>query len=496
MSKHNFFVTFLAKISLSINSLLKKYLNKLNLNNSSYIIQSNKIFLIFITLIILFLSYLSLPNIYDKVDIRKELKNQLFNKFSLNFNFSQNLRYNFFPRPHFIIENSTIFKEQNRISKIKKIKVYISLNNLFSLNNIKVNDLILENANFNLNNQTYDFFIRLLSANFKDSNLTIKDSNIFYRNADDEVLFINKISKMKYYYDAKDLRNIVISKNEIFNLPYSLELYDNKIDKKIFYTLSLNSLKLKIINEIDYTTSLIKGTSKIILNKNKSNIDYQIKKKSLTFNLSSKPGTQDFSYEGEINFNPFYANLEGKTKKIDLSSLFNSNALFIQLLKTETINNKNLNFYLNITGNKIQNYENFKNVLLSSKIQEGLIDFDNTKFSWKDYVNFRISDSLLLINDNELILDGKINILIKNFSEVYKFLQTPKNYRTEIKKVELSFNYNFDQKILGFNDIKINNQINQNFNNIMKSLLLKDDMIKNKIYFKNKINKAIKAYAG
>jgi hypothetical protein len=42
-------------------------------------------------LITLFLSYLSIPNIYDKTVVHKELKSQLLNNFGLNFNFSKNL---------------------------------------------------------------------------------------------------------------------------------------------------------------------------------------------------------------------------------------------------------------------------------------------------------------------------------------------------------------------------------------------------------------------
>ena len=99
MSKHNYFVTFLKKINLLINNLLKKNLNKLNFNNFSNIARSNNFFFIFVALIILFALYVSIPNIYTKAEIHRELKNQLLEKFNLNFKFSQNLKYKFLP-PH------------------------------------------------------------------------------------------------------------------------------------------------------------------------------------------------------------------------------------------------------------------------------------------------------------------------------------------------------------------------------------------------------------
>ena len=93
MIKHNYFVKFLKKINLTINNLLKEYLNKLNFKKFSNLAQSNKFFLTFVALIILFVSYLSIPNIYTKAKIHTELKKQLLEKFNLNFNLSPSLIY-------------------------------------------------------------------------------------------------------------------------------------------------------------------------------------------------------------------------------------------------------------------------------------------------------------------------------------------------------------------------------------------------------------------
>ena len=62
--------------------------------------------------------------------------------------------------------------------------------------------------------------------------------------------------------------------------------------------------------------------------------------------------------------------------------------------------------------------------------------------------------------------------------------------------IDLNFTYNFDQKILKLNDIRVDNVINKNVGNILKNLIVRSDKLQNKIYFKNMINKAIKSYAG
>ena len=93
---------------------------------------------------------------------------------------------------------------------------------------MKVKDVIIENGNFNLDKNNYSFFIKLLDSNFKDIKFEILNSNIFYRNLENEVLFINNITNAKYIYDLNESKNILYSKNKIFNLPYSIEISNNE----------------------------------------------------------------------------------------------------------------------------------------------------------------------------------------------------------------------------------------------------------------------------
>ena len=496
MIKNNYFVKFLKKIYLSINSLLKKYLNKLNLNNLSNIARSNKVFLTIVTTIILFLFYLSIPHVYDKKEIQKELKNQLRDKFSLNFVFSKDFNYKFYPRPHFVVKDSFILENQLKVSDIKKLSIFVSLDNLFSLKNITIKNVILENTNFNLNKNNSDFFTNLLNNNFLNSSFNIKNSNIFFRNVDQEVLFINKIIDMNYYYDSKELKNIVKSENELFNIPYSFNLYNDKSKKKIFSSINFNHLKLQIKNELDYTNNKKKGLINFIYDKNKSKAFYEWNKNSFNFNYFDKLTDSNFSYKGDINFNRFYSIFLGNIKNINLSSLTAYNSLFIQLFKTEILNNKNLNIDLNINGEKISQFQNIINIFLNFKIYEGLIDIDTTKFSWNNYADFEILDSLLYVSKNQLILNGKFIINVKNYDKIYKFLQTSRNLRPEIKNLEFNFNYNFDEQIIDVNNIKIDNQTNENVEKVFKKIILKKNNLQNKIYLKNMIRKAIAAYAG
>lgn len=496
MRKHNFLITFIKKLNLLINNLLIRNLNKLNLYNFLNIAKSNKFFFTFVALIVLCLLYISIPNTYDRNDVSKELQNQLQNKLNLQFNLSKNFKYDFFPRPHFTYSDASVLIGQDKISQIKNLKIYISLNNLFSLNNTKINNLILTKSNINLNKENYDFFSQILSQDLADLKLKIKDSNIFYRNNDGQVLFINKVKNLNYYYDIKDSKNILEAENEIFNLPYTFEISKKKNEKKIFSKLNLNFFKLQIENNLDYNNGIKKGYADFTFNKSKSNMIYQLSKDNLLLNFFEKNNKSNFSYNGTINFRPFYSILKGSTIEIDLFTLLNSNNLILELLKTEILNNKNLNFNLNIFANKIKNYHDFVDFILISKIEEGLIDIDDTKFSWKNITDFKVKESLIYVKNNELVLDGKLNIIIKNSDAIFQFLLTPKRYRTNLKKIDLDFVYNFDQNILNLNNIRIDKNQTKNIDKILNNLIFKANKLQNKVYLKSKFNKALKAYAG
>ena len=496
MIKTNSFLKFLKNINKTINNLLEKNLNKLNFKNLRTLITNNKIILTIVALFILFVSYLSIPTFFKQTDIVNKLNSELIEKLNLEFKFSQNIKYNIFPRPHFTSYKTSIFDDNYEISKIKKLKIYISLDNLFSLKNIEIQKIKIHEANFNLNNKNYNFFINLQNNNFNDYKLEIINSNIFFRNIEDEVLFINKILNMKYFYDYKEFKNITYSENEIFNMPYNIKFYQDKLKKKFFSTINFNALKLKIENEFSFQDKIGIGSANLTINKSKSFFSYKTDKNFFNFNFVDKLENPNFSYIGMFNFNPFYSSLNGKTKKIDLTYLINSNEIIPQLLKTEIFNNKNIDFKLNIKADSIHNNFNFVNIVFNSKIQDALIDIDNSKLEWKNFARFNITDSLVFIDDGQIILDGKVRIEIIDSNEIYKYLLTPKNYRKNLNTIEMGFSYNFDEKIMSLKDININKIYHDNINKIINKIILKDNNLQNKIYLKNLLNEAIKSYAG
>jgi hypothetical protein len=275
-----------------------------------------------------------------------------------------------------------------------------------------------------------------------------------------------------------------------------MELSNNEEEKKLNSKIDIGSLNLQLENQFSYGDELKSGLLELNKLNSKSIAEYRVSKNNFEFKLFDKAQKSKFSYNVKLNFSPFHSYLMGSATTIDFSHLFSDNAIIKQLLKTEIFNNKNIDFKLNISASKIKNFNNFTNIFLKSKIQEGLIDLDQTKFSWKNHVNFSLTDSLIYLKNRKLVLDANSEIDLINLDEIYKFLITPKNLRKKINKININFTYLFDEKTLNINDIKIDGVTDKNFLNNLNVINLKENSLQNKIYFKNLLNKAIKSYAG
>jgi hypothetical protein len=273
-------------------------------------------------------------------------------------------------------------------------------------------------------------------------------------------------------------------------------LKDDINEKKLISEINFEFLSLKVINELSNKNSNKSGSIKFINNKDISEGEYEIKKNFLNFNYLDKSLDGNFKYEGMINFMPFFSEIFGNVKKIDLNKFLDLDSILVQLFKTELLNNNNLNIDTIIKAEKIIPYNDLINLVLNLKIKEGLVDINKTKFSWSNNVEFQISDSLLYVKDNNLTLDGNILINIYDVNEVYKFFQTPRNYRKEIKKIKFNFAYNFDQKVTTLNNIEIDGLLDQRVNQILNQFVSRDTLLQNRVYFKNLINEALKSYAG
>ena len=123
MSKHNFFVKFLKKINLFINSLLEKKLNKLNFlfeaDKLLTFFSFKRIFVLIIVLLSIIFSYLFIPYTYNSNKLAAKIQNQLFKDLGINLNLSNKFTYNLFPKPNFVFKEIEFINETKKFADIQ-----------------------------------------------------------------------------------------------------------------------------------------------------------------------------------------------------------------------------------------------------------------------------------------------------------------------------------------------------------------------------------------
>lgn len=496
MYKHNLSIKKIKKHYVSINVSIESSFNKLKLFilkvRKSGIDPTNRVFLIFFSLIVLTLGYFLIPTFYDKKIIQSEIKNQILNNHNIDIQFNEKISYGLLPLPHFISKDVSILNKQKEIGVVKNFKIFIRTNRFFAINQIAMKDLLFKKADFYIKKEDINFFKKVLISQNGDYGLKIHNSNIFYKNKNDEILFINKIIDSNFYYDIKKLENILISKNKVFNVPYKIKLNLNKFNKKISSKFSSKKMRLNIENEINYHNEILDGLLEILLINNNISIDYQINENSLVF---SSTDNED-SFEGNIDLKPFYLFANLNYDRINTKSIFRENSIIVDLIKSEIFENNNLNLNAIFNVKDVIDNDQLKNLYLNFSIQEGKLSFSNSNINWKNEVKINLNESELDIQNNNIVLNGKIQIDFNNTSEFYSFFQIKRNYRKKIEMINFDFIYNFNLNEVSFDNVKIDKKSFKNLDRFINEFNSREVRIFNKITFKNFINSFFSSYAG
>ncbi len=495
MSKDNILAKKIKKHFISINNTIESYFNNLRyfiLNFKKHKFSTNnKVILVLGVLTISTLTYFLIPTFYNKNEIKSEIKNQILKKYNLEIKFNESLNYGLLPKPHFHTKKLSIIRDKREIANVNNMKMFISINNFFSFKKTNLKDLIFKKTDFNIYKEDISFFVDLLKTEPNANKIIFKDSNIFFKDKEDEVLFINKTKKIEFFYDSKNLKNVLISKNEIFKIPFKFSVKNDKFNKTIYSTFDSSKIRLNISNEIDYNNDLSGLLDILFVNKNTS-LNYKIKKDSLVFN--SEKSNND--YNGIIEFKPFYLLANFNYDGLSTKNLFNDDSIFVDLIKSEIIKNRNLNTNINFSIKNITNIDELNNLNLQLAIEQGELVFSNSSIMWKEAIKITLNESLLNYDDDQINLVGRVIFDFKNIDNFYRTFQIKKNDRKSIKQIQIDFVYNFNNKEISFDNVKIDNEAYTNLQDFLDEFNSGKNRIFNKITFKNFINDFFSIYAG
>ncbi len=509
LKKFNKFIKF--KSIKSSNNYFTGQFNKFNkfkkFKNIKFIKVSNvsMSIILFIALLFLYLFYLSIPTLYNKDALQKNITNMLIKEFRINFSLSSNIKYAILPAPHVLIENVKIFdnnlKDPQELSQIKKLKIYISQKKLFNQNNLKIDKILIEDANFLLQKKYYKFFDDYLKVKLPQKKIVIKNSNFFLQNKSNKIISIFPIKNINLFYDEKKSANKVIAKGKFFKIPFNLNWHRNFGENaKSLMLIKLKKLDLEIKNESFIKDKKYLSKNKIFFRNAKLNSNFQIKNNLISFNSTdSKIINNSLDYNGEIYLDPFDMKLEINLDQLNLIKFLTSSSTFFKSSNLEFLFNKNLNAKININSKNVQTrLFDFSKIIIN--FDNGKINFDDSFLNSKKIGSVKLTKSKIGFVDERLIFKGSFELNVINQDKFYTVFQIPKKNRKLLKKIFFDLQVDTFNDKLNINNFRINSKKNI-LNDVTKSIInqynnSEKNKIQNWINLKNFTREIFIGYSG
>jgi hypothetical protein len=475
------------KLLLSINTRIESFFNNIKIlinskkKTKKYLAKVDKKILISAgSVVILVFSYFLIPTFYDKNLVKIKLTNQILEKYNLEVNFDGAIRYGLFPKPHFFIKDTSIIYSEENLAKTDSTKIFISIENLFSFENLKIKNLIFKQTEFDINSNNFSFFKKILNSNKSEYNIRFNDSKLFYKNQNEDVIFLTKIEKLNFLYTDEFEQQLNV-KLKIFNIPFKIDIVNNLEKKNAFINIESHKLRLNIENNFDYSETSINGLLDFkVINKSKI-VNYNINKNSLDFNTNKN------NVKGKFDFKPFYMFSNLKFYQIDIVKFFKNSSIFLDLLNAEILNNQSLNGIINIYSDKIKDINYLSNIALKIYFEEGNINIKNSTLNWKNSMLINLENIQLISENNNIIFIGVISFDFKDIDDFYRQYQVKKIYRKKIKKIRLDFLLDVKAKQIELDNLKIDGSSNKDIDNFINSFNFEKQNIFNNIIFKNLI---------
>ena len=454
----------------NFNNLIKKTIFKLKnkTNNKLHVSAFNKYAIAVICTVFAYIFYLLIPLLYDKNWVKNNIVSKLSTEFNISLSNSFDISYRILPKPHYLIRDS-----KTALAEIKVLNVLISQNNLFNKDSIKINEVVIKEANFFLLKDNFKTLYENSKNKFSKKKIKINNSNIFFKDSLNEVISIIKISNAFYFFDEKNLFNLFDLNGEVFNIPFELN-YQNIINSQKKIKINAPKLRLEIINKFfKKDEDLINGINNISILNSNINTKYSIKNQIVIFQSDgSRVSNSKINYNGQLAINPFDLNLKVNLDDYRISNLFKPNSIINEFIKSGLLFNENINVNTLVNIKSPKKSKIFNEAKIELRILNGKISFDNSVFTNRNIGLIEVSKSDLFLENDKLILTANLSIDIKNTDKLYSFLNTNKRLRKNIKNIKLNIIYDFLSNEIVFKNIKVDdNEVSDQFMNIVEGFI-------------------------
>ena len=428
--------------------------------------------ILLIVLLFSYLFYLSIPALYNYQTLQKQLTTKLLKEFNLNVGLSADIAYRILPSPNFEIKNTSLNidtdKELVTFAQVKKMKVYISIFDLYEQKKIKIKKIDIINANFNNDNFSFQYIKNFIQNVNLNKTIYIKKSKIFFKEKKikkEKTIALATIDRAKIFFDQKDNNNKMKAKGSIYNTGYNLTFLRNIND------LNSSSLlfKLKEINtEFENNLSKVSnnnynGKASITLLGNRINVHYNIKDKLVIFSSKNYENiNKNITFNGKISTKPFYYKTNIEIEKINLIKLIKNFFGTTNLFKKNILLNNNFNGDIFINIKKFNNLKIFDQAKINIEFINGKLIFDDTIFIANKVGNLYFLDSQFVEKNNNQIFKSKIFFDINNQNKFYQKFQISKTNRIKLDNIYFEIEHNLTEDIVAIKKLQVNSKIRNN----------------------------------
>ncbi len=459
----NFLLKF-EKYILSIRNNFSRYKNK---NPFEIIILS-------IAFIFLLLLYFTIPTFYDYKNFDKVIQKQVSKDFNLDLKNITSITYLMIPTPHFLIEECDIHfsnDPEEKILKAKNLKINIFSKNLHKKEKIELKNIYLKKVDFDLEFIDIKNFYNHLKNNISKP-IYIKNSNVFFRDQNKEIISISKINNFKYFFDFQNKSKKLNILGSLFGSNF--KFYWTKDFSDPYITLSNISFKKPNLNISNISNSenesFIKARTKLNFSRNILDLNFKFNKDSIEF-IDNKLEIMNHSkLVGDINLDPFYFDLNLILSGIRIQTVLNN--LFINLYKTNKSTSLNFNGNLKINLNEINN-RLFENLVININFLDEKISLSDSSLNLKKIGKINFSDPSIYEKNQKVFIKSKIKFDVEDQQELFKRFLIPRQNRIDLNKVYFEVEYNADDgnyflSNINFNESKNNQTIFQQVKNFQQ----------------------------
>ena len=102
-------------------------------------------------------------------------------------------------------------------------------------------------------------FLKLIFEAYFFNDFLFKKSKLFYKDQNDDLLFLSKVDNLKFFYDDKNGFQKVKTVFEIFNIPFKLDVSKDLTNQNKIIKLISKKIRLDLESSIEYDNSEISG---------------------------------------------------------------------------------------------------------------------------------------------------------------------------------------------------------------------------------------------